>query len=181
MALTGGTCSITASCSVSGVTKAPQGTATVAGVPSPTWSGSNGDTEVLAFGTASGLADIYCYAAFSIALSSSSTFDLFTGSDFKNVMGDTAAFAKLKSIYVQVVDGTGGTAGVTIGGAASNANALWFGNQNDTWTIFDGGPPFIGGNPAGVTVDATHCNLKISNNSSSAAVTVIIALAGSSV
>ncbi len=180
MALTGGTCSITASCSVSGVTKAPQGTATVAGIPSPGASASNGDTEVLAFGTATGLADIYCYAAFAINATTAVTFDLYTGTDFKNMMGDTAAFRKLKGIYVEVVDGTGDTAGVTIGGAASNGNILWFGNVNDTWTIFDGSPPFIGGNPAGVTVDATHCNLKIANNGA-VSVTVIVALAGSSV
>ncbi len=181
MALTGGTCSITASCSISGVTKAPQGTATVAGIPSPGATASNGDTEVLAFGTASGLADIYCYAAFAIPATTALTFDLFTaGTDFKNMMGDPAIFTKLKAIYVQIVDGTGDTAGVTIGGAASNANILWFGNVNDTWTIYDGGPPFIGGNPAGRTVDATHCNLKITNNAI-VSTTVIIALAGSSV
>lgn len=181
MALTGGTMQLTAGVRITGVTQNPQGTGSTAGIPDPTWSGGGNDNQVLSFGTATGLADIYCCAAWDIAASTALTLDVYTGTDFKDVLGGTAAFRKLKAIYVQIVNGTGDTSGVTIGNAASNANILWFGNVNDTWTIFDGGPPFIGGNTSGVTVDATHKNLKFANNSTTTLATVVIALVGSSV
>lgn len=181
MALTALTSQLVAQIRISGVQKAPQGTATVSTVTGPEWSGGGSDNQVLSFGTSSGKADIACCAAWVIAASGTKSFDLLAGTDFLDVMGNTAAFAKLKSVYFQVVDGTGDTSGVVIGGAASNGNKMWFGNVNDTWTIADGSPPFIGGTPAGVTVDGTHKNILLTNGSASVAITVLIAFLGSSV
>ncbi len=180
MALTAGTWQLTAQCQISGVKKAPQGTATVASIPSPGWSGGGSDTQTLSYGTASGSSDIFCCAAWTIVGSGTKNFDLFTaGTDFPDVFGNAAIFAKLKSVFVEVVNGTGGAAGAIIGGAATNANKMWFGNQNDTWAVTDGGPPFIGGSPAGITVDATHKDI-LFTNATSTSITLLIALAGSS-
>jgi hypothetical protein len=181
MAATAGTMQLVAQVQISGVLKAPQGTGTVTTIPGPNWSGGGSDNQVLSFGTASGLADIFCCAPWTIAASGDLTFDLFTaGTDFPDVFGNAAIFAKIKAIYVQVKDGTGDASGVVIGNPGTNANALWFGNANDTWTISDGGPPFIGGSSAGVAVDNTHKVIKF-HNAGAVSATIIIALVGSTV
>lgn len=180
-ALTAGTWQITAQVLISGAKIAPQGNAATITLAYPTVDEpGSGQQQDLTYGTASGKADILCAADLNVMAAGSITLDILTGTDLKNVFGGDAPIAKLKGIYISIVSGSDDTSGVTIGNAAANANILFFGNVNDTWTIFPSGPPFLGGKPAGVTIDGTHKNVKIANGGAVDAV-VRVMLAGSSV
>ncbi len=179
MALTAGTWNLTTQVKISNASIAAQGNASSNTLAVPSYGPTSADQQSLTFGTTSGKADIYCAVQNTLGAGANATYDILTGTDLKNVYGQTAAFAKLKGICV-VIDSGGDASGLTIGGAAANANALFFGAQNDTWTIYPSGPPFAGGNDAGVTVDATHCNIKLLNNSA-VSITFTIYLAGTSV
>ena len=135
--------------------------------------------QSLTYGTSSGNADIIVWRTKPLTAGATATYDLYTGTDLKDLFDATAAFRKIKSVAIWV-DSGGDTSGVTIGNAASNANALFFGAQAHTATIYPSGPAFLGGSPAGVTVDATHKNLKVLNNGA-VSVVVGIAIAGTSV
>ncbi len=178
--LTAGTLQIVAQTSIAGAMIAAQGTAP-ATITSPTAGAVGTGQEQFDYGTASGQCDILCAADYLISTGMSATvaLDIFTGTDFPNVFGGAAPFRKVKAVFLGVLSG-GDAAGVTIGGAASNGNALFFGAQNDTWTVFPGGVPLQGSSPAGVTVDATHKNILITNNGA-VSVTVRFMLGGTSV
>ncbi len=176
--LTAGTLQISAQTNIAGAMIAAQGTAP-ATITSPSAGAVGTGQEQFDYGTASGQCDILCAADYLMTTGASLTLDIYTGTDLPNVFGGTAPFRKLKAVFLGVLSG-GDAAGVTIGNAASNGNALFFGAQNDTWTVFPGGVPLQGSSPAGVTVDATHKNVLIHNNSA-VSVTVRFILGGTSV
>lgn len=134
--------------------------------------------QTLSYGTTSGTCDIICFQTRSMLTTATLTLDLYTGTDFKDLYGDTAAFRKIKSIAVWVDSGAD-TAGVRVGGAASNAWIGFFANTSDKHLVFPSGPPYIGGSPAGIAVGASTCNLLLENLSAVTAV-VGIAIAGTS-
>ncbi len=182
-ALTAGTWTLTAQAKISGAKIDPQGTGELASIPDPLADAVAAIQQTLLFGTDSGKVDILCAAAFDIAAADDLALDLFVGTDLKNLFGGTAAFRKLKGLFIGIPSTGGGDAtGVTIGDTVSMNNpvSLWFGTNVMTWTIKPSGLPMIGGEPAGVTVDATHKNLLITNNSPTAEVTVVVVLAGTS-
>jgi hypothetical protein len=179
MPVVAGTLTLLASATIAGAQTNPQGTAATVSLALPTAEAFGSGSETISFGTGSGQCDIYCAGDFTLNAGASVTWDLFTGTDFKDVFGQTAAFRKLKALFVGITSG-GDTAGVTVGNAASDVLELWFGAATSTWTIYPSGAPMIGGQPAGLTVDATNKNVKILNNGA-VAVTVRVILAGSSV
>ena len=83
-------------------------------------------------------------------------------------------FVNLKAVAVIVTDGD---VGVRVGNAGTNPNALWFGGTTHTWDVLAGGPPLVGGGST-VTVDGTHCRVKVANLDGAAAVEYQILLAG---
>lgn len=161
MALNNGsmTVSVTTKCSGS---IASQGNAPANAVSPPAVSPSSGRTQALAYGTGSGQADIYVCAEVQINATSSATYDLYTGTDLRDLFGGAAPFRKIKSLVVEVRSG-GDTAGVAVGGASSNEWAGFFAAAGDKLKIFPSGIPFAVGSPAGVAVGASTCNLKIEN------------------
>jgi hypothetical protein len=177
-----GTLQLVAQATISGVAVNPQGTSATVLLPQPAAGATGSGEQDVAFGTASGQGDLFCAGDFDLAplgMGGTKTFDLFAGTDFKDLFGQTAAFRKLKAIFVGIVTG-GDTAGVTIGNAGASPLGVWFGAVGSTWTIYPGGVPFVGGQPAGVTVDNTHKNVLLTNGSA-VAVTVRVILVGSSV
>jgi hypothetical protein len=135
--------------------------------------------QTLTYGTTSGTADIQCYQTRTIAATTTLTLDLYTGTDLKDIFGDTAALRKVKSLCVWV-DSGGDTAGVRVGGAASDTWVAFFANTSDKHLIFPSGPAYLGGSPAGVAVGTTTKNLLI-ENLGAVSVVVGIAVAGTSV
>lgn len=133
----------------------------------------------LSYGTASGQADIEVCQDRTLAATTAATYDLYTGTDLKDLAGLTAALRKVKFIGVYIVSG-GDTAGVAIGGAA-NPWPGFFSDVSDKAKIFPSGPAYQAGSPAGVaTVVTTGINLKI-ENLGAVPVTVRIVIAGTSV
>jgi hypothetical protein len=90
------------------------------------------------------------------------TYDLYTGTDLPDLGGLTAAFRFIRWYSVHVISG-GDTAGVQVGGAASNAWPAFFSASTAKALCFPGGPPVLGGSPAGVAVGASTKNLLIEN------------------
>lgn len=177
MALTD--CSFAVSVTVKATAKiAAQGGASSNAVTPPSTGASGGTNQSLSFGTASGLADIVAVAEVDIAGAGSATYDLYTGTDIKDMFGGTAAFRKIKSLVVQIMSG-GDTSGVVIGGAAADQWVGFFGASGDTLTIYPSGPPFVVGAPAGVAVGSSTKNLKIAN-AGAASARVRISIAGTS-
>lgn len=179
--LTAGTLQVTVQARISGANIAPQGTVGTPTIASPAWEGSATGQQTFSFGTTSGKCDILCMADYSLAASGGAdavTIDLYANG-LPNVFGGDADFRKLRAVTVAIVSG-GDAAGVTIGNAASNAHQLFFGADDQTWTIYPSGTPLAGSSNAGVTVDATHRNVLITNNSA-VAVVVRVAMGGTSV
>lgn len=141
--------------------------------------GASVDIESLAFGTASGQVDLISCSDRTIAATTTATYDLYTGTDLKDLSGLTCAFRKVKMVQVSIVDG-GTATGVRIGGAAANAWVAFFADATDKSLIFPSGPPFLQGSPAGVAVGSSTKNLLVENLGASP-VTVRIVIAGTSV
>lgn len=141
------------------------------------------DPTSLTFGTASAQIDLITCSDRTYTAAGGATpsvnYDIFTGTDLKDLAGLTCAFRKVKYIQVSIVDG-GDSAGVQIGGAGSNEWVGAFAAAGDKYKIFPGGPPFLGGLPGGITVDATHKQLLV-ENLGAVPVTVRIVIAGTSV
>lgn len=141
------------------------------------------DVGALAFGTASGQVDLITCSDRTLAIQGAAgddaTYDLYTGTDLKDLAGLTCAFRKVKLIQISIVSG-GDTAGVRIGGAAADAWAAFFADATDKSLIFPSGPPFLAGSPAGVAVGASTKNLFV-ENLGAVAVTLRILIAGTSV
>jgi hypothetical protein len=177
MAMTTGSVQCGTTLRVSG-TYPPQGvTGELANHTIPQSAGAEAAT--LTYGTSSGKVDLITCSDRTLTAGASGTYDLYTGTDLKDLDGLTCAFRKVKLIQVSIVSG-GDTAGVTVGGAASDQWVGFFGASGDTLTIYPSGPPFLGGQPAGSAVGTTTKNLKILNNGA-VSVTVRITIAGSSV
>jgi len=146
---------------------------------------SGGGTAATDFGSGSGYGDLFCVGEFSIAAGGSLTLDLYAGgvvagTDLTDVYGGSAPFRIVRALVVEIADeGTDATAGVRVGGAASNPAALWFVDTSDKHDIFPDGPPYVGGSPVGKTVSSTVRNFKIENLSTSVARIVRVTAAGS--
>lgn len=164
------------SAAVSG-TYPPQG-ATSASDPLSSFSiGQNASVNAttLTYGTTSGKCDVIVCQDRTLTATSSATYDLYTGTDLKDLDGQTAAFRKVKLIIVEIVDG-GDATGVRVGGAASDTWVSFFANTSDMSLIFPGGLPYTGSSPAGVAVGSSTKNLKIENlGAVSATVRIVIA------
>lgn len=184
MGFSAGRCTVTTSVSLSASIPAP-GNAPAKTVSDPSTSISPNNTFSLTYGTSSGEADIFCEGEFTIAASSSLTLNLYDGgtttSDLVRLLtGAAAALVTCKSLTIAVTSG-GDTSGVTVGAAASNIFAGFFGDTSDTVTIYPSGPALSLGCPAGVTVSSTAKNLKLTNNSTTDSVTVQVTAVGTSV
>lgn len=133
----------------------------------------------LTFGTTSGKADILICQDRTLIAVMAATYDLYTGTDLKDINGLTAALRKVKYLGVVILSG-GDTAGVAIGNAA-NPWPGFFGASNDIAKIFPDGPSYQGGSPAGVALTVTtNINLKI-ENLGAVPVTFRVIIAGTSV
>lgn len=156
-----------------------QGTAATGRPADPTTSATAAAAMTLRFGIGSGQANVFCAYTATLAAGATATYDLYTGTDIKDLFGQTAAaFRILRGLEVAIVDG-GDTSGVRIGGAASDEFVGWFASAGDQQDIYPGGPAYLAGSPAGKTVSSTAKNLKVANNSA-VPVTIRILLAGSS-
>lgn len=175
--LTGGTLQIGANIDISGVTIDPQGTAAAA-ITSPTATMNGAGQQTFDFGTASGECDILCAADYELTTGASVTINIYSNG-LPNLFGGDANFRSLRAIFFQVLSG-GDSVGVVIGGAASDPHPLFFGADDQTWTIFPDGSPLTNSCAAGVPVTVGAENIKILN---AGAVTVIVrvALGGTSV
>lgn len=177
MALTSGSFALSVSTKAAG-TIASQGNAPSNAVTDPSTTASSGRTQSLSYGTTSGKADIICCAEISLSATTAATYDLYTGTDIKDLFGGTAAFRKVKAVVVEIRSG-GDASGVAIGGAASNAWAGFFADATDKALIFPSGPPYVAGSPAGVAVGSSTKSLKV-ENLGAVAVVLRVYLAGTS-
>lgn len=181
MAMTDGEVSASYSCKVRG-TYPPQGVSSTLATTKISQN-ANGDITTLTYGTASGLVDLITCSDRTLAIQGTAgddaTYDLYTGTDLKDLDGLTCAFRKVKFIQISIVSG-GDALGVRIGGAASDAWVAFFDNTSDKSKIFPGGPAYVGGSPAGVAVGASTKNLFV-ENLGAAAVTLRIVIGGTSV
>lgn len=133
--------------------------------------------QSLSFGTGTGNGNLIVVEELTIAASSSVSINLYDGS-LLDLFQQPAPFRFLRS-FVAWVNSGGDATGVTIAPAASNPNLLWWTGTSPTKTVYPGGPPECGGSPAGVAVTSSAYGVTFTNNSSTAAVTVGLALAGS--
>ncbi len=131
----------------------------------------------LTFGTAAGQVNLITCSDRTLAAGASATYDLFTGTDLRDLIGETAAFRWVRYLKVSIVSG-GDAGGVRIGNAAADAWGGFFGAAAHTLTIAPGGPAFEAGSPTGVKVEAATKNFRL-ENLGAVAVTVRILLAGS--
>lgn len=134
---------------------------------------------LLAYGTGTGACDILVCQDKVINATTAATYDLYTGTDLRDLDGGAAAFRKIKYAGVFIVSG-GDATGFAVGGAAANQWVAFFSDVSDKHKIFPSGPPYQGGSPAGVAVGATTCNFRL-ENLGAVAITVRIVLAGTSV
>jgi hypothetical protein len=139
---------------------------------------TDGVDQVLTYGTGSGQCDIIVWRLKTLNATTAATYDLYAGTDLKDLYDDAAAFRKVKSLVVWV-DSGGDASGVRVGGAGSDIWPAFFANSSDMHLVFPSGPPYLGGSPAGVAVGAATKNLKVENLGAVAAV-VGIAVAGTS-
>jgi hypothetical protein len=135
----------------------------------------------LQYGTGSGQVNLICAQQRTLAASANEELNLFSGA-LTGVFGEATGFAKLKYLAVWLIanPGTAVTASsITVGAASATQLILWFGNVNDTHTVFKNGPPYQGGDPVtGVTVDNTAKLVKVLNNDGVNAATYVIVAAG---
>lgn len=133
----------------------------------------------LAFGTAAGQCDLEVCQDRTLAATTAATYDLFTGTDLKDLAGFTAALRNVRYFAVFIISG-GDAAGVRIGGAGTNEWVGAFAAAGDMRKIWPGGLPHQDFNNAGLAVGTTTKNLKI-ENLGAVPVTVRIIIGGSSV
>lgn len=139
-----------------------------------------GFIQSLAYGTGSGYADLFIAKTLVLTPATSTTLDLYGGTDFVDVFGDPANFRAVKSMHIAIDDDDiVGTSGVRIGGAGSNCFPCNFADTSDKALIYPASNPFLCGSQAGITVSSTAKNLKIENLSLAESVTVVIYIAGS--
>lgn len=148
------------------------GTLTQTGQSRPSrTSASQSQSQTLTYGTGSGQADQFVVLTKTISATTAATYDLYTGTDLKDLFVDTAAGRKLKSIVIWV-DSGGDSSGVRIGGGSQPIPL--FVDSSDKFDIFPSGPPFMAGSPAGIAIGAATNNLRIENLG---AVSVVVGIA----
>ena len=112
--------------------------------------------------------EIFGYYQKSLAISTSVTYDL---RSYTNVLGETAkALAEVRVLYVEH-DSSSTATSITVGNAASNQFVpLGMSSATTTFTLVPGAG-FLMWDPsaAAMTADGTHKDIKILNNSASAA------------
>lgn len=121
---------------------------------------SQGQSQDVAYGTGSAQADLFVVLLKTITATTAATYDLYTGTDLKDLFGDAAAGRKIKSLAIWV-DSDGDATGVKIGGGSQPVPL--FADATDKFVIFPGGPPFLAGSPAGIAVAALTNNLRVEN------------------
>lgn len=180
MAMTDAKVSASASASLRGVFP-PQGVASTLSDVDSTQSVS-GQMTALTYGTATGKVDLVTVSHRTLTAAGgatpTATYDLYTGTDLADLIGDACPFRKVRFVMVSIISG-GDASGLRIGGAAANAWPAFFADATDKHLIFPSGPPYLAGSPAGVAVGATTKNLLI-ENLGAAAITYAIAVAGTS-
>lgn len=133
--------------------------------------------QTLRFGPSTGAFNVPCGGEFVLAAGASLTLNLYDGGatadDLTTVFGAAANLRAVRHVAVGVVNG-GDSAGVTVGGAASNP---WTGFWTGTFDVFPDGPAASFGSPGGKVVTSTAKNLKLTNNGA-VSVTVAVAVAG---
>lgn len=138
-------------------------------------------SQVLGFGTAEGQCNQIILMERSLGPGLSENLDLYDGSTCSpaliDIVNETVALRTLRSACFWILDG-GDDAGVTIGGAASNAHPLWWLGTTPRQVIYPDSGPMTGGQQAGVVVTSTSRNVKVLNNGA-VSVTYLVALAGS--
>ena len=136
----------------------------------------------LATGTGSGQVDGFVWTVRELAASAADTLDLFAGSSLFTPFGEVARFQTLRFVWVQQVanpDGSTNGVSLTVGNPASNGTPLWFGAVTHTYTVKGiNAVPFVQGDPAGITLDGSNKNLKVTNDSGTHKVNYLLALAG---
>lgn len=123
---------------------------------------ANNSVTPITYGTTSGKANLITCSVRTINATTAVTYDLYTGTDLKDLDGQTCAFRGIKFIQVSIVSG-GDATGVRIGGAAANTWVAFFADVSDKCLIFPGGPAYQGGSPAGIVVGVATKNFKIEN------------------
>lgn len=183
MGFSAGTTTVTTTVRITGTVPAP-GNAPENALADPSTASTVTTTQSLTYGTSSGKVDVPCAGEFLIAAGGSLTLNLYDGgtttSDLTTLFGGAANLRRLKSMTFSVVSG-GGTEGVAIGGAASNAHTLFLGDTSDKAKIFPSGPALPLGSPAGETVTSTAKNVKLENLSSTESVVVRVTASGNQV
>ncbi len=172
--MTGGTFRLSTSMVVNG-SKLP-----AAAVKAVQLSAPRGVSQTLTYGTTSGKADIFVAQLRTLAAGAGETLDLYATS-LLDLFGDVVALRKLKSLAVWI-DSGGDSGGLSVGndGVIANPHPLFFLGTSPRQVVKPGGGPMGGSDPDGVTVDATHRNVKLLSLS---AVSLVYALyaAGTSV
>lgn len=182
MAMTNGNIQVSQSVQLSG-TFPPQGVvATVTPLRNTVIPQAVSAEMQLTYGTGSGKANLICCQDRDLDAAGGATpdltLDLYTGTDFKDLDGNTAAFRFVRYVGVFVVTG-GDATGIAVGGAASDAWGAFFADPTDISVTFPGGVPFEQGSPAGVAVGSKTKNFLVENLGAED-VTVRIVIAGSS-
>jgi hypothetical protein len=136
---------------------------------------------------AAGGADLCAEFIVSVAGGGTATIDLQSVTDLLQTAAQS--FARIKSIRFHLLsstldagdDATNGTAcsSVTIGDAATNANAMFLGAQDQTVTLPNGADiEYRDPGATGITVDGTHSDILITNNDGSVTAKVKVTITG---
>lgn len=179
----GGTLQLQLATYVQNATRPAQGASTNNTLAKPTLTVPQGWSVNLTWGQTTGYFESFVCLMNTLAGAASVTYDLFDGS-LSDVTGVSAPFRTLLYVAVYQVANASGVAGsnssgFTIGNAAANAHALWFGAAAQTYSLLGvNGVPFFHGDSTGKTVDATHRNVKILNNDATNTGTYVFMAAG---
>ena len=117
-------------------------------------------------GTGSGQVDNVVIIDRTLAASASETLNLFTLSGLANLTNEVAGFQTLRAVAVLPIanpDGTAAGTGVKVEPGATNATQLLTGGTSYLLNVRSGTSGFAIADSTGITVDATACNVKVSN------------------
>lgn len=176
MGFSAGSMQLVGSGKVTGVTPA-QGSPAPNAAIDPKASATCPGGIALNFGVGTGSANIFCAFTLPLAAGASSTMDLYTGTDVKDLFGQPAPFRILRGIEIAIVSG-GDSSGVRIGGASSNEFRGWFVSAGDQQDIFPDATPYFASSLVGKALTTSTKNLKVANLGA-VEVTLRILLAGS--
>ncbi len=177
--LTDSKLSVQTAFTVSG-TVPPQGTASTSTLRSAPIRQTRKSAVAFTHGTAAGACNLYVCQQRSLAASATETLNLFDGT-LVGMAREATGFATIKFIQIFLIPNPAGTTGassITVGNAAADVQALWFGGDTHTVAVFKDGPAFQQGDPTGKTVDNTNKNLKIANDDGSNVATFQILIGG---